>query len=74
MTKKNTHPNQKLIEDTLQLMALSSMEQEERAMWTLLLPSMKKEEITKLHAVLSREIKIMTDLYLRAKQGASNKK
>lgn len=65
---ENTHPNQALIDETLQLMELSSMSQEERNMWTVLLPSLQQEEIKKLHDALDREIKKMTDIYLRAKQ------
>lgn len=68
---ENTHPNQALIDETLKLMNLSSMSQEEHTMWTVLLPSLQKEEIEKLRNALAEEAKTMTDIYLRAKQEMS---
>jgi hypothetical protein len=68
---ENIHPNQTLIEETLKLMELSSMNQEERTMWTVLLPSLQKEEIEKLRDALAGEVQTMTDIYLQAKQAMS---
>lgn len=66
MTEQNT--NQTLIETTLQLMSLSSMTEEERNMWTIMLPSMETAEIEKLKTALEAEVKAMTELYLQTKQ------
>jgi hypothetical protein len=65
------HQHQQLIEETLQLMNLSSMEEDEKNMWTIMLPSMEKEEIEKLKGALEREAKAMTDIYLNAKKSKS---
>jgi hypothetical protein len=64
----NNNSNQALIEETLKLMNLSSMGQDERTMWTVMLPSMQKEEIEKLRDALAQEVQTMTDIYLRAKK------
>jgi hypothetical protein len=62
------HPNRALIEEILQLMTLSSMEEDERTMWTVLLPSMEKAELEKFKALLEKEAVKMTDIYLQATQ------
>jgi len=63
---EQSNDNQQLINETLQLMALSSMPEDERTMWTVILPSMLKEEIEKLKAALEKEVKAMTDIYNKA--------
>lgn len=71
MAKKdhNTdHPNRELIEETLQLLNLSSMEEEERNMWTIFLPSMEKEEIEQFKKILETEVKELMEIYLEAKE------
>lgn len=60
--------NEELIKETLQLMGLSSMAEDERTMWTVILPSMQTEEIEKLKAALEQEVKTMTEIYNKAKQ------
>ncbi len=60
------HPHRALIEEILSLMALSSMEEDEKNMWTILLPSLEKAELDKFKAILEKEIKKMTDIYLDA--------
>lgn len=66
-----TNPNQQLIEETLKLLDLSSMEDDEKNMWTIMLPSMEKAEIEKLKGALEREAQAMTDIYLKAKNTQS---
>lgn len=66
MTTPNN--NQDLINETLQLMQLSSMNEDERTMWTVMLPSLQTAEIEKLKASLEKEIQTMTNIYLKAKQ------
>ena len=64
----NNNSNQALIEETLKLMNLSSMGQDERTMWTVMLPSMEKEEIEKLRDALAQEVQTMTDIYQKKKK------
>lgn len=73
-TTNNTSqfPNQPLIEETLKLMDLSSMSQEERTMWTVMLPSMEQAELEKFRDILAKEVKKMTDIYLKAKAAMKN--
>jgi len=67
MTENKTpNPNEALIHEVLELMNLSSMSQDERTMWTILLPSLTTEEIQKFKATLEKEVRTMTDIYLRA--------
>ena len=70
MTEQNN--NQELINETIQLMDLSSMDEDERVMWKVILPSLLPEEIQKLKAALEKEVKTMTDIYLKAKQEIKN--
>lgn len=60
--------NKELINETLQLMQLSSMDDEERTMWTVMLPSMTAEEILKFKGALEREVQKMTEIFIKAKQ------
>lgn len=60
--------NQDLINQTIKLMNLSSMAEDERAMWTVVLPSMEATEIKKLKDSLEKEVKQMTDIYLKVAQ------
>lgn len=45
------------------LIQLSSMEENEKAMWNILLPNMSEEEVTKFHQILLNEINALNDLY-----------
>lgn len=60
-------PNPETINEILKLMELSSMSQEERTMWTMMLPSMEQAELEKLRDTLAKEVQKMTDIYLQAK-------
>lgn len=72
-TNNQTPPtNQELITEILKLMDLSSMKDDERTMWTVMLPSMEKSELEKLRDTLSREVQKMTDIYLKAKEAMKN--
>lgn len=66
MPKSSEKPS--LIDEVLQLMTLSSMSEQERTVWQIMLPSMKEDEILKFKAVLEEEVKQMTDIYLKALQ------
>lgn len=66
MPKSSEKPN--LIDEVLQLMNLSSMSEQEKTVWQIMLPSMKEEEIVQFKAVLEEEVKQMTDIYLKALQ------
>lgn len=69
MTKnsKTIQPNQELIEDTLKLLRVSSMDEEERNMWTIFLPSMETKEIEQFKQILEKEVNQLMDIYLEAK-------
>ncbi len=54
-----------LIKEVLSLVQLSTMEPKEKAMWMLLLPEMKEPQILKLKKSLEKEIREITDLYLK---------
>lgn len=58
--------NTELMQDILKLTNLSSMEEDEKTMWKVLIPSMKKDELEKFKDILDREVTDMTDLYLKA--------
>ena len=66
MPKSSEKPS--LIDEVLQLMTLSSMSEQEKTVWQIMLPSMKEDEILKFKAVLEEEVKQMTDIYLKALQ------
>lgn len=55
--------NQTLLNQTIMLIQLSSMEENEKAMWNILLPNMSEEEVTKFHQILLNEINALNDLY-----------
>ncbi len=57
-----------LIDEILQLMNLSSMSEQEKTIWQVMLPSMKENEILQFKAVLEKEVKQMTNIYLGALQ------
>ena len=54
MTKQNNkkHPHQEMIEETLKLLNLSTMRDDEKNMWTILLPSMERDELEKFKKML----------------------
>lgn len=66
MAKSTQKPT--LVDEILQLMTLSSMSEQEKTMWQVMLPSMKDDEMIKFKAVLEKEVKQMTDIYLKALQ------
>ncbi len=55
--------NQNLLNQTIMLIQLSSMEEDEKAMWNILLPNMSEEEVSKFHQILLNEINAFTDLH-----------
>jgi len=55
-----------IIQDILKLMELSSMDDEEKTMWKVLVPSMEITELEKFREILDKEVSAMTDLYLKA--------
>lgn len=71
---KTNHPNRELIEETLQLLNLSSMNEEERNMWVIFLPSMEKEEIEQFKKILETEVKELMEIYLEAKELSKTKR
>lgn len=58
--------NSELMQDILKLLDLSGMEDDEKTMWKVLIPSMEKAELDKFKDILDREVTTMTDLYLKA--------
>lgn len=54
-----------LIREVVKLLELSSMDAEERTMWTVLAPNMEEAELIKLKTTLEKEVNKMTDLYLK---------
>ena len=61
-----TNNNQELVKDILKLLELSSMENDEKQMWTLMAPSMNTEELTNFKKILEKEVNQLTDLLLSA--------
>lgn len=59
----------KLTHEILKLMELSGMEDKERSLWTLLLPSMDQKQLEKLHKNLDKEVNELTKIYINALQG-----
>lgn len=66
MAKSTKKPDP--IDEILQLMNLSSMSEQEKTIWQVMLPSMKEDEMLQFKAVLEKEVKQMTDIYLKALQ------
>ncbi len=60
--------NKDLIDQTLQLIQLSSMEEDEKAMWTVLIPSMEETELEKFNQILLKEVQSFSELYKKASQ------
>jgi len=58
--------NSELMQTILKLLDLSGMEEDEKTMWKVLIPSMEKAELDKFKDLLDREVTTMTDLYLKA--------
>ncbi len=52
-----------LVKSILKNLQLSTMEHKEKAMWTVMLPTMNEEELTKLNTVLEEEVDAIMDLY-----------
>jgi hypothetical protein len=48
----------------LELVELSSMEEKEKVMWNVLVPSMIEAELLKFKAILEKEVNQLTKLYL----------
>lgn len=57
-----------LTQETLSLLQLSSMLEEERTMWQVMLPNMLPEEVQKLHDTLEKEVKKMLSIYQKVKK------
>lgn len=55
--------SKELVRETLKNLQLSTMSNREKAMWTLLLPSMPDDYIEKLNKVLEAEIDELMDIY-----------
>ena len=62
-----------LIKSILQLMELSSMADDEKSMWTIFVPSMEENELTKLKTVLEKEVNQLTDIYLNVLKTSAKK-
>lgn len=60
--------NKELIDQTLQLIQLSSMGEDEKAMWTVLIPSMEKTELEKFNKILLKEVQSFSEMYKKASQ------
>jgi len=58
--------NTDLIRELVSYIQLSSMQQKEKAMWLLLLPSMEEKHLLKLKGSLQKEVNAITDLYINA--------
>jgi len=48
--------NKILIDKILKLLDLSSMGDQERAMWTVMVPTMPEDELTKFKDILQKEV------------------
>lgn len=60
-----------LKKEVLKLVELSSMEEKEKVMWNVLVPSMIESELVKFKAILEKEVNKLTELYLKvSKQNA----
>ncbi len=55
--------NETLIKKITPLLQSSTMEPKEKAMWTLLIPSMEKPHLEKLLDILTRETNAFTEMY-----------
>jgi hypothetical protein len=54
-----------LKKEVLKLVELSSMEEKEKVMWNVLVPSMIESELVKFKAILEKEVNKLTELYLK---------
>ena len=54
-------------------MELSSMADDEKSMWTIFVPSMEENELTKLKTVLEKEVNQLTDNYLNVLKTSAKK-
>lgn len=61
-----TQDNSELMQGILKLLDLSGMDDQEKTMWKVLVPSMEKAELDKFKDLLEREVKTMTELYQKA--------
>jgi hypothetical protein len=57
--------NLELKKEVLKLVELSSMEEKEKVMWNVLVPSMIESELVKFKAILEKEVNKLTELYLK---------
>ncbi len=57
---------EELQKEVLRLMELSSMDDQERTMWMILVPNMTEEELGKFRTVLDKEVTQLTDIYTKA--------
>ncbi|MGL5830532.1 MAG: hypothetical protein ACRCZE_00090 [Candidatus Altimarinota bacterium] len=57
--------NLELKKEVLKLVELSSMEEKEKVMWNVLVPSMIEAELVKFKAILEKEVNKMTELYMK---------
>jgi hypothetical protein len=57
--------NLELKKEVLKLVELSSMEEKEKVMWNILVPSMIEAELVKFKAILEKEVNKLTELYLK---------
>ncbi len=63
-----TENNDELIREILEMMTVSTMKDDERTMWTVMLPSLLKPELEKFKAVLEQELSQLAEVYLQARQ------
>jgi hypothetical protein len=57
---------EQLQKDIYKLIELSSMEDDERMMWMVMVPSMTEEELVKFKPILEKEVNKLTDIYTKA--------
>lgn len=57
--------NLELKKKVLELVELSSMEEKEKVMWNVLVPSMIEAELLKFQGILEKEVNQLTELYLK---------
>ena len=58
--------NKELLKKVLQYLELSTMAEEEKAMWMSMLPYMEESKLEELKNILEKEVNSITDLYLQA--------
>ncbi|MBD3270444.1 hypothetical protein GF376_02875 [Candidatus Peregrinibacteria bacterium] len=58
--------SEQLQKEIIKLLELSSMDEKERMLWTILMPNMEESELKQLHKTLEKEVNALTDIYVEA--------